>query len=139
MKNKHRRAFIQAYKWYDYTFMLEAIKDWASNSAKMHEKHGVHVGAHKVARQLRIVSHLCDRIAKDDYSVPHWFSHVDVHMHFGEEKRYANGSISYPAIFSYIPDEKTYRYVRDKRRKQRQKDLDMLTQLMSKNLFNWWD
>lgn len=139
MKNKHKRAFTNAYKWWDYTYLLQAIHDWAEAAAKGQEHHSHHLGAHKSARQLKVVAHLCKRIIDDDYSAPFWFSHVKLNHNFGDREELDNGAGYYQVHFSYVPNEKTYKLVRDKKMKQREKDLKMLTELMNKYMFTWWD
>ena len=133
MKNKHKRLIMQKYPWYDYSFFLELMELWFREAAYKHENQGYCVNSDKVAKQLRIAAHLCKRINEDDYADPHWFGKVNIESNFSSNKSHNT------VRFIYLPSKKIYRLCVKRRAKQRQADLDMLTRLINKNLFGWWD
>lgn len=133
MKNKHKRLILQKYPWYDYSFFLELMELWFREAAYRHETQGYCVNSDKTAKQLRIAAHLCKRINEDDYSDPHWFGKVTIDSDFYSDKPHRT------VRFIYQPNKKIYRLCAERRAKQKQADLDMLTRLINKNLFGWWD
>lgn len=40
MKTKHKNRFLNSYKWWDYSYLLQAMEDWLDNSSKQHNKYG---------------------------------------------------------------------------------------------------
>ena len=141
MKNKHRRQFLNSYKWWDYCYLLQAIEDWCLHAAKMHESNGNTLNADKIAKKLRVVSALCKRIKEDDYSdkTAIW-PKVSAELFFGEPDERGLRELS---LKSHTPDKKTYdRYFTkhvEHHKKQRQQDLDYLMNFMKKHMFSFWD
>jgi len=66
MKNKHRRQFVNAYKWWDHSFLFMAIRDWLENASKMTLKHGYHLNKEKTARKMKIIALAIDVYIQDD-------------------------------------------------------------------------
>ena len=133
MKNKHKRLIMQKYPWYDSSSLLSMIELWCTESAKAYKAKGVCVNSDKVAKELSIVAYLCKRINADDYSDPHWFGNVTIDSDFITTKA------SKTVRFTYLPSKKIYRMCMKRRERQKQADLDMLTRLINRNLFGWWD
>jgi hypothetical protein len=42
-------------------------------------------------------------------------------------------------FFTHKPNKKVFKYCMKKQAKQKQADLEMLTGIINKNLFGWWD
>lgn len=141
MKNKHKRQFLNGYKWWDYCYLLQAIEDWTAHAAKMHETKGNTVSADKIAKKLKIVSTLCKRIKEDDYSdkTAIW-PKVSSELYFGEPDERGLMELS---TSNHKPDKKTYdRYFTkhmEHQKKQRENDLAYLMLFMKKHMFSFWD
>lgn len=54
------------YRWYDYSFLLQAIQDWIEHSSDMHKEHGCSVSSHKTVKQMRIAVALIKRVRSDE-------------------------------------------------------------------------
>ena len=62
MKNKAKRQFHNQFKWWDYSYMLEAIELWASNASYKHLTKGHHLNNEVVAKDLKILAELAKRL-----------------------------------------------------------------------------
>jgi hypothetical protein len=114
MKNKHKRQFLNNYKWYDYSFLLMAMEDWLGNASKVTLKRGTHLNADKVAKKMKICAELCKRVREDVTQSNHVFLSRNHSNSFLYEK---------------------YQYS-DKRRKA---NLSLLTTMLNKHLLGFWD
>lgn len=114
MKNKHKRQFLNAYKWYDYSFLLMAMEDWLDNASKVTMKKGTHLNADKVAKKMKICAELCKRVREDEPQRNEVFTQRNYVGNFISEK------------FSY----------QEKRRKA---NLSLLTTMLNKHLLGFWD
>lgn len=127
MKNKHKQRFLQAYKWWDYSFLLQAMEDWCENASKQHSKHGHLVCSKDTAKQLKLVSALIKRIREDDvYSL--------------QCKVFNSKNATYDgAVVKALQLEPFTRTKVEIENKQRKQDLQYLFKIMEKKMFSWWD
>lgn len=143
MKNKHKRLFKQVFKWWDYSFLLEAMHLWFEHAANMTDEHGCHLVHKQTAKKMRICQLLIERIKKDDYNdnvvlFPKVEHTVNLDFRSGNS---LEKSFNDPE--NYYPDKETYQkyLVLNMRRsaKQKQRDLDYLCAIIKKHLFSFWD
>ena len=152
MKNKAKRQFHNQFKWWDYSYMLEAIELWASDAAYKHLTKGHHLNNEVVAKDLKILAELSKRLKNDNYSNP-WFipdydsEHYTVPCGDGfVELKSKNYKIIYnnPERKETIDsdDKSVYKIVNlnlKHRNRVRKQDLEMFCNLIKRKLFNWWD
>ena len=155
MKNKAKRQFHNQFKWWDYSYMLEAIELWASEAAYKHVTKGHHLNNEVVAKDLKILAELAKRLKNDDYNDPWFLPNYDSENYtvpaedIGEgwvEHRSRNYKLVYnnPERKETIDsDEKSvYKIFKLKgkhHKRQREQDLEMFCNLIKRKLFNWWD
>lgn len=132
VKNKARRQFQQNYKWWDYSYLLLAMRDWLIHAAKMTDKRGITLNGPKYARRMRVAAALCDRILQDDYGDK---TAIFPKVYCDFEHGFANRT--------YYPDEATYqKYMTihyKHRETQKQRDIEYLMWYIGKHLQTWWD
>ena len=133
MKNKFRRQLMTKFSWWDHSYFLELMETWLREASRMHNSKGHFTSSNKVARQMLIAATLCKRIREDDYQNPFWFGEVGIG--FNTEQHPPCSRV----FFTYKPNKKVFKYCQNKQAKQLQADLDMLTSIINKNLFRWWD
>ena len=133
MKNKFRRQLMTKFSWWDHDYFLELMETWLREASRMYNSKGHFTSSNKVARQMLIAATLCKRIREDDYKNPFWFGEVGIG--FNIEKH----SPSSRVFFTYKPNKKVFKYCQNKQAKQKKADLEMLTSIINKNLFGWWD
>ena len=153
MKNKAKRQFHDKFKWWDYSYMLEAIDLWASNAAYKHLTKGHHLNNEVVAKDLKILAELAKRLKNDDYNDP-WFlpdyesEHFSVPIEGSDliELKTKNYKVVYnnPERKETIDsnEETVYKIVNlnlKHRNRVRKQDLEMFCNLIKRKLFNWWD
>ena len=133
MKNKFKRQLMTKFNWWDYSSFLELMETWLREASRMHNTKGHFTGSKKVARQMLIAATLCKRIREDDYNNPFWFGEVSIDFDVRPD---APRSLMF---FTHKPSKKVFKYCMKKQAKQKQADLEMLTGIINKNLFGWWD
>ena len=153
MKNKAKRQFHNQFKWWDHSYMLEAVELWAENAAKMHLTKGHHLNNEVVAKDLKVLAELAKRLKNDDYNDP-WFlpdyesEHFSVPIEGSDliELKTKNYKVVYnnPERKETIDsnEETVYKIIKLKgkhRQRQREQDLEMFCDLIKRKLFNWWD
>ena len=153
MKNKAKRQFHNQFKWWDHSYMLEAIELWAENAAKMHLTKGHHLNNEVVAKDLKVLAELAKRLKNDDYNDP-WFlpdyesEHFSVPIEGSDliELKTKNYKVVYnnPERKETIDSNKetVYKIVNlnlKHRNRVRKQDLEMFCNLIKRKLFNWWD
>ena len=153
MKNKAKRQFHNQFKWWDHSYMLEAIGLWAENAAKMHLTKGHHLNNEVVAKDLKVLAELAKRLKNDDYNDP-WFlpdyesEHFSVPIEGSDliELKTKNYKVVYnnPERKETIDttQETVYKIIKLKgkhHKRQREQDLEMFCNLIKRKLFNWWD
>jgi len=132
---------------WDYCFMLDL---WEKKFRRMAyaQDHGIHTMCDRYGRQLRVCAALCKRLREDKYSdIPY-----DRHDEKWGKANFGSEPTENPHLFRMTcsrtnvrtaDDEKQEREesrrIHDHAEKQRQSDLDYLTQLISKKMFHWWD
>ena len=153
MKNKAKRQFHNQFKWWDHSYMLEAIELWASNASYKHLTKGHHLNNEVVAKDLKILAELAKRLKNDDYNDP-WFlpdcgiEHFSVPIEGSDliELKTKNYKVVYnnPERKETIDsnEETVYKIIKLKgkhHKRQREQDLEMFCNLIKRKLFNWWD
>lgn len=133
MKNKFRRQLMTKFSWWDHSYFLELMETWLREASRMHSTKGQFIGSNKVARQMLIAATLCKRIREDDYQNPFWFGEVTIETSL--DLSYTKGKV----WFIHKPNKKVFKHCMKKQAKQKQADLEMLTGIINKNLFGWWD
>ena len=133
MKNKFKRQLMTKFSWWDHSYFLELMETWLREASRMHNTKGHFTGNKKVARQMLVAATLCKRIREDDYQNPFWFGEV------GIDSNIKTHSPRSHVVFTYKPSKKIFKYCRKKQANQRKADLEMLTSIINKNLFGWWD
>ena len=133
MKNKFKRKLMTEFSWWDHSYFLELMETWLREASRMHNTKGHFTGNKKVARQMLVAATLCKRIREDDYQNPFWFGEV------GIDSNIKTHSPRSQVVFTYKPSKKVFKYCMKKQAKQRKADLEMLTSIINKNLFGWWD
>ena len=101
---------MNKYKWYDYSFLLQAVSCWLEDSAKQHKEKGVLVRSNKTAKEMIIASNLIKRITEEE-------------IYYKPNKLFDNKN-KFP--YSYCET-------------QRKQDIDYLFDFMKKHLTGWWD
>ena len=133
MKNKFKRQLMTKFSWWDHSYFLELMETWLREASRMHNTKGHFTGNKKAARQMLVAATLCKRIREDDYQNPFWFGEV------GIDSNIKTHSPRSHVVFTYKPSKKIFKYCRKKQANQRKADLEMLTSIINKNLFGWWD
>ena len=133
MKNKFKRQLMTKFNWWDYSSFLELIETWLREASRMHDTKGHFTGSKKVAKQMLIAATLCKRIREDDYKNPFWLGEVGIGFRIEPFSPRSRG------IFTYKPNQKVFKYCQKRQARQKQADLEMLTRIINKNLFGWWD
>lgn len=153
MKNKHKRQFLNNYKWFDYTYLLLCISDWCSNASRMHLIKGHHLNNAKVSRSLKIAAELATRLQEGCFEDTRFFGKILEQDH---ETQPIEGSDRIALNFTNrriinketkeVQDgvsreqyRKEYkRQIKICKRKQNE-TMDMFCQVFKKNLYSWWD
>ena len=134
MKNKFKRQLMTKFSWWDHSYFLELMETWLREASRMHDTKGhFTTSSKKTARQMLVAATLCKRIREDDYQNPFWFGEV------GIDSNVRPATPRSLVVFTYKPSKKIFKYCRKKQANQRKADLEMLTSIINKNLFGWWD
>ena len=123
MKTKHKNRFLNSYKWWDYSYLLQAMEDWLENSSKQHSKHGHLVSSDKTAKQMKVAAALIKRIREDEY-------HDNLNKVFPCRNK--------TAIDKFCLGEHALEWNRDSDLLRKQ-DLQYLMKFMEKHILGWWD
>lgn len=91
MKNRHMRQFVNTYKWWDYTYLFLAIRDWLNNASKMTQKHGCLLNKEKTAHKMKIIAKVIDVYIRDDLQYNRVFTsrNIEVSGCMLEKHKYA--------------------------------------------------
>jgi hypothetical protein len=116
VKNKHKRQFLNTYKWYDYSFLLMAMEDWLDNASKVTMKKGMHLNADRVAKRMRILAELARRIREESLQTNKVFTCRNFNGYDGD-------------VFEKY----------DYRHKRTEANLKMFTDMLNKHLLGFWD
>lgn len=153
MKNKHKRQFLDTFKWWDSHFLLEAISLWCSNAARMQLEKGSHLSHKKASRSLKIAAELATRLQEANYKDTRFFRKVleqdhETHPIEGSDLialNFVNKSIinkETGAVLDNITEEEYRkefkRQIKIMRRKEKE-TLDLFCSIFKKNLYSWWD
>lgn len=142
MKRQHKRRFLEAYKWWDHSYLLQAMEDWLFNAAKKHATSPWQsVNSKSTIKHMKTCAALCKRIREDEYHMntplvwPKYSCDV-VHEPLN------NGCVQMKWV-NKLPNEKTYERFSKKHwehsNKMRKADLELLTKLLNKHLLTFWD
>jgi hypothetical protein len=116
MKNKHKRQFVNSYKWWDHSFLFMAIRDWLDNASKMTLKHGVHINNEKTARKMKIIALAIDAYVQDELQSNKVFK-----------------SRNYIGLYKFDLEKHEWRKKRQDARKQ------YIFDMLSKHIEGFWD
>ena len=133
MKNKFKRQLMTKFSWWDHSYFLELMETWLREASHMHNSKGHFTSSNKVAKQMLIAATLCKRIREDDYKNPFWFGEVGIDFNIEQHSPRSR------VFFTHKPSKKVFKYCMKKQANQRKSDLEMLTSIINKNLFGWWD
>lgn len=153
MKNKHKRQFLDTFKWWDSHFLMEAISLWCSNAAQMQLKQGSHLNHKKVSRSLKIAAELATRLQEANYEDTRFFGKTLEQDH---ETSPIEGSALIALNFTNrrIINKETQEVKEGVSREQYRKEykcqikimrrreketLDLFCSVFKKNLYSWWD
>lgn len=140
MKRQHKRRFLEAYKWWDHSYLLQAMEDWLTNAAK---KHSTSIwrssNTPSIIKHMKTCAALCRRIREDEYAYPSIWPTISSEITWSTFEN----NLSEMRIINKLPDEKTYERFITKRYKHenemRKADLELLTKLLNKHLLTFWD
>ena len=133
MKNKFRRQLMTKFSWWDHSYFLELMETWLREASHMHNSKGHFTSSNKVARHMLIAATLCKRIREDDYKNPFWFGEVGIDFNIQQHSPRSR------VFFTHKPNKKVFKYCQKRQARQKKADLEMLTSIINKNLFGWWD
>lgn len=153
MKNKHKRQFLNTFKWFDHTYLLDSISLWCLNASKYHLERGHHVNNAKVSRSLKIAAELATRLQEADYEDTRFFGKT-LEMDHETPPIKGSGRIALNFTNRRIINKETgevkenisseeyrkeyKRQIKICKRKQNE-IMDMFCQHFKKHLYNWWD
>lgn len=153
MKNKHKRQFLDTFKWFDHTFLLDAIQIWCLNASKQHLIKGHHTNNKKVSRSLKIAAELATRLQEADYEDTRFFGKTleqdhETHpvegsdlitLNFTNRRIINKETKKVQEGVSREQYRKEYkRQIKIMRRKEKE-TLDLFCEVFKKNLYSWWD
>ena len=127
MKKSHKSKFLNSYKWYDYTFLLQAMEDWIDNASKQTNKHGSLVRSPQTAKEMKIAASLIKRIREDEiYTKKN-------EVFNGRNNTYGSGMVKRLGVepFTYTSPQ-----IEKAHRKQ---DIKFMFDFIAKHLLTWWD
>lgn len=142
MKRQHKRRFLEAYKWWDHSYLLQAMEDWLTNAAK---KHSTSIwrssNTPSIIKHMKTCAALCKRIREDEYLLTHpviWPKYSCDVVH----EPLSNGGVEMKWV-NKLPNERIYEKFAGKQwertNKMRKQDLELLTKLLNKHLLTFWD
>ena len=123
MKTKHKNRFLNSYKWWDYSYLLQAMEDWCDNASTQHSKHGHLVSSDKTAKQMKVAAALIKRIREDEY-------HNNLNKVFPCRNK--------TAMDKFCLGEHSLEWNMDSDLLRKQ-DLQYLMKFMEKHILGWWD
>ena len=127
MKKSHKSKFLNSYKWYDYTFLLQAMEDWLDNASKQTSKHGNLVRSPRTVKELKVAASLIKRIREDDiYTKKN-------EVFSGKNTTYDIGIMD---TLGMKPFTQTNHHIVEAHRKQ---DIKFMFDFMAKHILTWWD
>ena len=153
MKNKHKRQFLNTFKWFDHTYLLDSMSIWCSNAARLHLERGHHLNNAKVSRSLKIAAELISRLKEAEYEDNRFFGKT---LEMDHETSPIEGSRMIALNFTnrriinketgevkedVSPEEYRKEYKRQIKicKRKQNETMDMFCQVFKKNLYSWWD
>lgn len=133
---------------WDWTYILRLLRYKLERTRKCISANGIIKEAPQVARQIRQVEVLLDRVEKDRYF---WQISKDFHKRYGRLKMVSGKSVpgrNYTTAILKFTKETTqnskkihrqHRRLWEKAHKMQQDDLKTAFELMHKNIWGWWD
>lgn len=115
---------------WDYVYLLRLMQVKCKHMAELHEENRRHVGWERTVRELRIVAHLLDRLATDDYCDEEYLTHI------AKWPRVSIGN-HWPAATPLESCE--FRRIMKREAILRRQDMDMLLNLLRRKMRTWWD
>lgn len=153
MKNKHKRQFLNNYKWFDHAYLLSCISDWCSNASRMHLIKGHHTNHKKVSRSLKIAAELATRLQEGCFEDTRFFGKIleqdhktspiegsdRIALNFTTRRIINKETKEVQEGVSREQYRKEYkRQIKIMRRKEKE-TLDLFCAVFKKNLYSWWD
>lgn len=150
MKNKHKRQFNNAFPWWDYGYLLQAMHTWLLAAEKGHKTKGISLNSPKKACRIKVARLMCERAMEDwpesdmvfipevdcQYNwkdVGNGYSRLEQHDY---KIRYAGGDWQECS-------EQTYRKYLSKRSIKNKKHKEYLVkaffEYVGKHIQTWWD
>lgn len=118
---RYQKQFLNNYQWWDYSFLLKAMEDWFKKASYYHKTKGNLLRKDRTSKELFIMYQLTKRLREDGV----YSNESRVFTSHNETYRGENYNFT---VLNY-----------EREQKARQRDLDLLTDMMRKHLFSWWD
>ena len=134
---KFRRELANTYPW-DYSGLLLLMRRQIITMEECQRLHGNHVGADKVAKDLRIVVRLLDRLIEDDYDVQTGGEYTWIPCEIKGFTGCSEMICTKPREPKYIFPKGTSKQLYKHEEKIRKQDIDMLMSYL-KQYRRWWN
>ena len=127
MKKTHKVKFLSSYKWYDYSYLLQAMEDWLDNASKQSSKHGSLTRSPQTAKEMKIAASLIKRIREDE-------------IYTKKNEVFEGKNITHDSdvvkLLGMEPFTQTKHHLVTEHRKQ---DIKFMFDFIAKHLLTWWD
>ena len=131
---RFRKELAHTYPW-DYTGLLLLMRRQLITMEECQRVYGNHLNAHKVAKDLRIVVKLLDRLIEDDYTVQ---TDGEYNWIPCEKEGFTEMVCSKPREAKYIFPRGTSKQLYKHEANRKKADIDMLMSYL-KHYNRWWD
>lgn len=151
------KEIMKEYKWYDHVYFLRLMKLWLGEASKEHLTNGVTMSAEGIAKKMKVMMLLLDRLEKDEYAghqlfmegyvdskLEHWtVSEVACRVYGKSWEDFKGLDGQTITSVSYVPDAETYRkrlaLANEHDRMQRMQDKELFAKMFVKHLDSFWD
>ena len=122
-------------RWYDFWFLLNFIKVKLEQDVKKYKKYGISLSTPKLIEQMERCIYLIDNLQKDDYiekELDEPVTYDDIMDFIHKKKQYHK---------PLLPSDEDFNFKQacKRGREKREKDNKELFDIISKNIFSWWD
>lgn len=134
---------------WDYVFLLIILRHKLKMMRDFFNKDAMYVGAEKDAKDMDLCIKLVNRLINDDYLINVFKHHEkkwgELQMKsvpYEEDPRLHKLEFSVPNVKTESDDKKERiqrNFLHNLEEKQKKQDLELLTKLLNKHLFKWWD
>lgn len=121
-------------KWWDYSFLLEAMEKWLRLHSEKVLSEGTHLYGHKYAKRALVMAELLKRIQEDDY-IDMAKKVYGVSVVFDFEPLPTGGC----RLLSEISDEKAYKRALHHADLLKRQDLELFGKYFAKYITSLWD